>query len=230
MADQPIPPPADNDPDSQSTPWLPGDELQRAQVLKKANAQLRNDNEKLRWITHDEIDQLAADNEAAITVKRQVAAQRPDQTVTLENVDATCAVLVPELRILLEKKFKKDYRRYYKEFGFVLSNRNWILPYDRDTRRDNIRDLLRPALAKYGMAADVDTGDAKWAAVEAALTTGLNTADTTKRDHSGRVIVTGAQGEKVIKVLRAIIHLVKAQWPDDWEKMLRVYGFLRESN
>lgn len=73
-------------------------------------------------------------------------------------------------------------------------------------------------------------GDAKWAAVEAALTTGLGTADTTKRDWSGRVILTGEQGEKVIKVLRAIIHLVKAQWPDDWEKMLRVYGFLRESN
>lgn len=106
----------------------------------------------------DEIDELAADNEAAITAKRQVAAQRPDQTVTLENVDETCDTLVPELRLLLEKKFKKDYQRYYKEFGFVTSGKNWILPIDRDTRRDNIRDLLRPALLKYGMARRCQVG------------------------------------------------------------------------
>lgn len=231
MAEQPTSPaPAPVADDAQTTPWLPGDELQRALVLQKAGAQLRADDEKLRWITNDEIEQLAADNLAAITAKRQVAAQRPNLTVTLENADAACDALVPELRLLLKKKFKKEYDRYYPEFGFVPSGKNWILPIDRDQRLANIRDLLRPALTKYQLAADADAGDARWAAIQTALEGGLTSADTRKRDHTGHVLLTGEQGERVIKVLRAIIHLVKAQWPDDWEKMLRVYGFLRESN
>ena len=82
----------------------------------------------------------------------------------------------------------------------------------------------------HGLGADTDTGTAVWQAIFDALAPALTLADTTKRARTEQVATTTPQNGQVEKVLRAIIHLVKAQWPDGWEAMLRVYGFVRESN
>ena len=231
----PIPPTddqANNQPDDQVDPiaWIARDELQRAQQLQKAGLRLEADGERLRWITHPAIAQLAADNLAAITAKRQTAALQPGQTITLENVDEQTDAATSELRVLMKKKLKDDYQRYYSTFGFVASGKNWILPHDRDKRAVAIRDLLLPALLTHGLGADTDTGTAVWQAIFDALAPALTLADTTKRARTEQVATTTPQNGQVEKVLRAIIHLVKAQWPDGWEAMLRVYGFVRESN
>ena len=226
----PTPPPGGDDDETTATAWIARDELQRAQQLEKAGARLEADGERLRWITHPETRQLATDNLAAITAKRQTAAQRPGQTITLENVDAQTDTAASELRALMKKKIKTDYQRYYPTFGFVQSGKNWVLPFDRDQRAVAIRDLLLPALLTHGMGADPDTGTAVWQGILGVLAPALTTADATKRGRTEQVATTTPQSAKVEKALRAIIHLVKAQWPDEWEAMLRVYGFVRESN
>ena len=213
-----------------ATAWIASDELQRAQQLQKAVIRLEADGERLRWITHPEINSLASEALTAITAKRQTAALRPGQTITLENVDEQTAATTSELRTLMKKKLKEDYQRHYPAFGFVASGKNWILPLDRDKRAVAIRDLLLPALHAHEMEADADAGAAIWQAILDILTIALTTADTTKRTRTEQVAVTTPQAARVEKVLRAIIHLVKAQWPDEAEAMLRVYGFVRESN
>ncbi|MBC7447702.1 MAG: hypothetical protein H7330_06540 [Hymenobacteraceae bacterium] len=226
----PDPTPGGDDDETIATAWIATDELQRAQQVQKAGARLIVDGERLRWITNAEIGQLGTDALAAITAKRQTAARRTGQTITLENVDEMTEAATSELRTLMKKKLKKDYQRYYKDFGFVPSGKNWILPIDRDKRAVAIHDLLLSALLTHGMGADPDTGTAVWQDILDVLAPALTTADTTKRGRTEQVATTTPQSAKVEKALRAIIHLVKAQWPDEWQAMLRVYGFVRESN
>ena len=137
---------------------------------------------------------------------------------------------MPELRALLKKKFKDAYQSRYEEFGFVRSGKNWDLPDDRDIRADNISNLLLPALTTHGLQADPDSGTAVWSAIATDLAQALGRSSNTKRDRSTHVAATTPQGRDVEVALQCLVHLVRANYPQAPEKMLRAFGFLRESN
>lgn len=184
----------------------------------------------VKWKATADLQQLGLDNHAAIMAKRGVAAKGGGQAAALRAIDERIQVVVPELRNLLEKKFKADYQAYYEEFGFVRSGKNWELPDDRDTRADNLENLLLPALTTYGMQADSDTGTAVWEAISDDLNAALGRSSSTKRTRSTLVAATSPQGADVLLALQCIVHLVKANYPQAPDKMLRAFGFLKESN
>lgn len=226
----PTPSVADDDAETDATAWIATDEAQRAKQLQTAVAVMISEGLTTKWKTTAELQQLADDNHAAIMAKQQVAAKGGGLAATLRDIDARINVVVPELRNLMEKKFKKAYASYYEEFGFVRSGKNWELPDDRDIRADKIEELLIPALTTHGMQDDADTGTAVWQAISDDLNKALGRSIKGKQDHSTQVAVTTPQGLEVLMALRCIVHLVKGNYPLAPEKMLRAFGFLKESN
>ena len=213
-----------------TTAWVARDEAQRAKQLQTATAKMVSEDVKLKWTTTADLQQLADDSHTAIMAKQGVAASGGGQTATLRAIDERISKVVPELRGLLKKKFKDDYQAYYEEFGFMRSGKNWELPVDRDLRANKIENLLLPALTRYGMQADVDSGTAVWQTISTDLKAALGTSIGTKQNRATYVAATTPQGEKVETALRCIVHLVRANYPDAPEKMLRAFGFLKESN
>ena len=213
-----------------TTAWVARDEAQRAKQLQTATAKMVSEDVKLKWTTTADLQQLADDSHTAIMAKQGVAASGGGQAATLRAIDERISKVVPELRGLLKKKFKDDYQAYYEEFGFVRSGKNWELPDDRDLRANKIENLLLPALTRHGMQADADSGTAVWQAISTDLKAALGTSIGTKQNRATYVAATTPQGEKVETALRCIVHLVRANYPEAPEKMLRAFGFLKESN
>ena len=224
----PTPAPAAAEVDA--TAWIAPDEAQRARQLQTAAAMMETEGLTLKWKTTADLKKLGLDNHTAIMAKQGVAAKGGGQAAALRAIDDRIRLVVPELRNLMEKKFKAAYQSYYEEFGFVRAGKNWQLPDDREIRADKIENLLLPALTTHGMQDDADTGTGVWEAISDDLNQALGRSTTTKRTRSTHVATTTPQGEEVLLALRSIVHLVKANYPLAPEKMLRAFGFLKESN
>ena len=134
-----------------------------------------------------------------------------------------------ELRGLLKKKFKAGYEAYYPQFGLVKSGTDWKLPYDHDDLITALREKLLPALRTHGFENDADTGTAVWEPLLAQLDTAQTTAQKTDATRSEAKTTTDPQDAKTEKALRCIVHLLEAHHPDDWEQVLRAWGWRKTS-
>ncbi|MBC7448669.1 MAG: hypothetical protein H7330_11485 [Hymenobacteraceae bacterium] len=134
-----------------------------------------------------------------------------------------------ELRGLMKKKFKDDYASFYPKFGLRKESRKWDLPNDGDDLEIALRDFLLPALVTYGFAQDPDTGTAVWAPLLQRLVDGLDTTGQTDKARSIAVGQATPLDEKTDKALRCLYYLARAHNPDNWESVLRGWGWRKTS-
>jgi hypothetical protein len=209
--------------------WIAPTEAGRAAQLLQAHPHLVSEQLELRWFKNPQLLTHATTQQAAIDSKSILATGRPIQTRAIEKAVAGMRKPLTELRGVIKKKFKDDYEAYYPTFGLLKSGPNWMLPVDHDVLVTNLRTKLLPSLTKYGFAADPDTGTAIWQPLLDALDTANTTASKTDASRAEAVGSTGPQDALTTKVLRALVHLVQAQFPDTWEAVLREWEWQKVS-
>jgi hypothetical protein len=183
----------------------------------------------LRWFPNDTLLLHAKAQRTAVGTKSTLTAQRPAQTQAMKNAVVGMRAPLKELRGVMKKKFKTGYETYYPQFGLVEIGGDWKLPTDYDVLIENLRDKLLPKLTEYGFEKDPDTGTAVWQPLLEALTTAHTTAADTDTSRSQTKTTTGPQDALTEKALRALVHLVQAQFPDTWEDVLRGWGWRKTS-
>ena len=213
--------------DVNSVGWIAPTETGRAQQLHDAHPHLVAANLELRWFLNALLLTTATAQATALSGKSTLKAQRP--ALTQDMKDAVVAMRKPlsELRMVMKKKFKENYQSYYPQFGLVNSGGDWILPVDHDDLVDNLRDMLLPKLTEHGFDQDADTGTAVWQPLLTKLTGAHTAAAGTDSARSTAKITTDPQDALIEKALRALVHLAQAQFPDNWEDVLRGWAGAR---
>lgn len=221
----PQPTPSTPAPEPTTKGWIASTELGRAQQLLGTAPHLVAAGYSLAWYPTAALQAEAAAQEKALLGKSTATSQRPVLTQTKQAAVKAMSQPLTELRGVLKKKFKEGYEAYYPQFGLTKSGKNWILPTDHDDLIVALREKLLPALKTYGFDQDADTGTAVWQPLLDALSTAQTTALQTDATRSTTKATTDPQDAKTEKALRCIVHLLQAHHPDDWEQMLRSWGW-----
>ena len=228
MTPEPTPPaPAAPEPSTKS--WIAPTELGRAQQLKATHPHLLAASYELGWYPNATLLSEATAQETAILAKGNAAVLRPALTQTKQAAVQAMSQPLTELRALVKKKYKAAYEGYYPQFGLVHSGKNWVLPYDHDDLIIALRTKLLPALLTHGFDQDADTGTAVWQPLLHALDDTQTKALKIDATRSGAKTTTDPQDAKTTKALRCLVHLVQAHHPDDWEGVLRTWGWRKTS-
>jgi hypothetical protein len=119
-------------------------------------------------------------------------------------------------------------KSFYDEFGIVKVGKNWILPIGQGARAKALKKLLA-ALVAHGYD-DRKFGTAFWQPIYDKYAPLVGTSGEDRGDASEAVGVKNAQEEPLREVLRALIHLIRANYPDEatCKGVLRAFGFQKE--
>jgi hypothetical protein len=115
---------------------------------------------------------------------------------------------------------------FYDEFGIVTEGESKRLPKKRPARAKALKKLLVAIAAhKYD---DRKHGKAYWTPIEKEYRELVEKRRQTESDSSGEVGKKNEQEKPLRKVLKALINLIKAHYPDTYKSVLREFGFQKE--
>ncbi|MCB2406476.1 hypothetical protein [Hymenobacter lucidus] len=175
--------------------------------------------------------------------KADFAAQTAAFAASRDEADAAGDARTPQSKRLkaLDKVFNKslayvkaylteaqdDKTAYYGEFGIEKANKTYQLPRNR-AERVKALDKLLAALKTHKFDKN-KYGTAHWEPLAAEYRELVAQTTETSGQRSGKVSTKDQDEEQVRKTLRALIHHIKAQFPDTFEARLREFGFQKES-
>lgn len=182
----------------------------------------------LVWMTQPNFATLVSSFDANLTARIQVGSNRESQTQTLAQINKRIDAAVTEVKVYIEKKFKKaNASANYSKYGIALENKSYKLPKDNDKRLLAI-PLMQAAIAADGFGTE-EFGTAFWTGILAEFKTALTASNNTAKGISSKVAAKDTDLEKVIKVLNSIIKLIEANYPDTTNEVLREWGFLKQN-
>lgn len=111
----------------------------------------------------------------------------------------------------------------YSQFGIKKDNDRYRMPDDRNDRKNALKMML-DALAANGFDGN-KYGAAYWTPLKVEYETLYDKSVEIDSDVTGKVSVKNQLIEKIIKTLKAIVHLIKANYPDTFDAELRKWGF-----
>lgn len=213
-------------------PYIPDDQDEKADLaVFLAGAWANNPQLTFIWTTQAAFATSAADYRQSIVTKTGTAAQRAVITLSLQEADAKIKEGLPYLKAALLTRFKKGKDvAMYPQFGLITRNDGYELPKGH-TERAKALTVLLAALTTHGLGAG-DYGTSFWQPLEAAYTQGTQEAKQSAADVSAQVGAKNTLEEQVDQVLRKMLVLLEAQYPDEVELAAkrREMGFLKEYN
>ena len=191
----------------------------------------------LLWLTPATYSTTLTDFGTNLTEKRRLAAERSPNVQRLIELDDVADNALPFLKGYLNEEAgsKEKGKAAYASHGMTKRRKNWEWANDRDERVKGVEMLLeklklvgpngKPVLAY----ADRKYGTAFWQAwlAEYKPLVGQSGGDAGTISH--KVSKKEESKKIVLKALRAIIYLLKANYPDTFEAELRAWGFRKES-
>jgi hypothetical protein len=179
----------------------------------------------LLWLTKADFGTQAAAFAAACAAADTAGDARSPQSARLKALDKLLNKGLNFVKNYLHED-QDDEQAYYPEFGITKEGKNYRLPTGR-TERVAALAKLQQALVKYKYD-DKKYGTAYWAPLATEYAALVKASTGTAGEHSTKVDVK-VQGEAAIrKGLRALIHHIKANYPDSFEAQLRAFGFQKE--
>lgn len=193
----------------------------------------------LLWTTPATFSTNLADFGANMTEKRRVSAERSPNVERLMELDDIAEDALPFLKSYINEEAgsREKGSTHYAAHGMVLvgkKQKNMAWAYDRQERVTGVEMLLNKlrtggeggtalpyASRKYG----VDFWDNWLKEYQPLVEKSGGDAGTV----SHKVSKKDEAKKDVLKTLRAIIYLLKANYPDTFEAELRVWGFRKES-
>ena len=114
----------------------------------------------------------------------------------------------------------------YAKFGIVRVGKNYVIPTDRDTRKQAIK-LILPAITELGYDAK-PFGTAYFTPLIAQFNTLIDSAITTDETVSRVVGNKNKQKDDIRKVLNSLVKVITGNYPDTFKNELRAWGFQKE--
>ena len=181
----------------------------------------------LLWLTQPNYAIMVNNYDLNLAARTTVGSGRQTQTQTLKQVNTSINDAVSNVKLYIQKKFKKNAEPQYSRYGIILENKTYSLPKDNDKR------LLALPLMQAAIVADgFDTeefGTAFWASTITDFKNAFTASSNTTKGISGKVAAKDGDIEKIRKALEAIIHLLQANYPDTIDNTLREWGFIKQN-
>jgi len=179
------------------------------------------------WLTQPDFETLVDEFGNVYTIRKSTGGTRPEVTRKLLQLDKTMNTDIENIkRYLVEKYTKTEAPSYYPAFGIVKTGKLFKLPTDRDERKAAL-DLLLPAITLHGFDSK-PYGLAYWTDVKTRYDALMAQASSIDSAVSSKVGDKNVLKSKIKKALNALIHLIKANYPDTYKAELRSWGFQKE--
>lgn len=193
-----------------------------------------------RWILHPDITMVGTSITAfeadvialedAADARRLASGARPGHTQTLEALDKAAEQAVSKVKIYLLAKYEDEAvaKAAYGNFGIVKEGNNYRLPSDRQDRLGAL-DLMVAAIAGQGFG-DKEYGTAFWTAHRTAFAAALDAAQDTDSNVSGAGGELEPAAARVHFVLTGLRFILRGNYQDTYQQVLREWGMQAEDN
>lgn len=182
----------------------------------------------LLWLTKADLAAQAASFAAHRDAAETAGDTRTPQSKRLQALDKQLDKGLQFVKAYLAEEHDADEgRAYYPEFGIEKASGSYRLPTVR-AERVKALDKLLAALKTHDFGKK-KYGTAYWQPLATEYAQLVQASTATAGQRSGKVSAKG-QGElQLRRALRALIHHIKANYPDTFEAQLRTFGFQKES-
>jgi len=178
----------------------------------------------LQWVTQSQFVSMTVDYRNAFTQKNSSTSSRTTITSTLKTLDKQIDDAVTEVKVYIEKKFKKaNAIAQFSRYGIVKEGKNYRLSKDRDNRLEAL-PLMQAAITKDGFDAE-EYGKTFWESITANYKTALDAANKTDSTASVKVASKNVLKKQLTKVSVALLSVIKGNFPDTYTSVNREWGW-----
>ena len=209
-------------------PNIPSKEADTITVSKDVSASwLKHPDFKLSWITHARFAASITAFEDSFKGRSEAKGVRSEVSNDLKKLNIEIDQSVEVVKGYITERYnKKEASVYYPQFGIVKVGKGYTLPRDNDKRRLALEQMLSGINSNE--MNDKTYGKAYWTDINGRfeqIFTKSRTTDTASKDH-----VSNKTEQRIMirKVLNALIHLIRANYPDTYRDELRKWGFQKE--
>jgi hypothetical protein len=214
---------------TKSTASLPAADVDFLDVAKAVAATwLTNAAITLLWKNSADFDKEVQAYANSLGSRISTGSIRPGQTLTLKQLDDKVNNAVTEVKVYIEKKYKKaNAQAQFARFGIIKDQSTYRISKDRNNRKAAF-DLMIAAIAADDFSNE-EYGTAYWTALQAEYTAALTAASKTTGEVSEKVATKNQQKLAIKKVLTNLLLVLKANYPDTYREMYRKWGWKKES-
>jgi len=162
-----------------------------------------------------------------LTGRQSIGSNRQSQTQTLKQLDKQIDSAVKEVKVYIERKFKKDNATAnFPRYGIVKERKTYQLPTDRDARKEALA-LMIAATTADGFPTE-EFGTAFWITMQTDYTNALKAAQDTDKDVSDGVAGKNQLKASIRKTLTALRFVLRGNYPDTYQSVYRTWGWQAE--
>jgi len=206
--------------------WIPNNPVELSATAKRAQKSWKDSGLTVIWTTPDELGNDIVQFDADLNGDSTTRADLNPVTARINELDAIAATHLSYIKNYISNEYgKRNAPSYYSQFGVEKVKGSYKFPKTRELRLiayDRTVDALithKLDQNKYGVAFWKPIADE----YRELLQTSGTTTTTTYKHLSNKNILKA----KVRKTLRAIMDLIKANYPDTYENEYRIWGFGR---
>ncbi|WNM19947.1 hypothetical protein [Flavobacterium capsici] len=181
----------------------------------------------LLWSLPAELTDLAARYNTELAARLRLGGSRPQITDALRQLDDTIDQHISYVKGYITDKYTKEIApSYFPSFGIVHKKDKYVMPADQNTRLASLNLLLE------GLH-DNDFNDNRygrdfWQPIYEQYGLLLGQATATDGDVSAKVSSKNELKKSITKIFRALINVIKGNYPDTYKAELRTWGFQKE--
>ena len=192
-----------------------------------ANIWLQRPEFTLLWITPPQHKTNVTDFGATLTERMSTGGGRKEITKNLADLDDSIDQGIISIKSFLAYKYTKNNApSYYPQFGIVRQGKNFVLPRERNRRKDALT-LIVAAVATH-VFTDAKYDAAFWQATKQTYETLLGQATNVDGAVSQKVSDKNELRKTIVKTHNALIRLLQANYPDTYKSVIREWGFQKE--
>ncbi|GAB4342254.1 MAG: hypothetical protein OHK0038_22130 [Flammeovirgaceae bacterium] len=210
------------------TPKLPSSQFNFLGVAQAVSATW-NTRPEMTLIWTNAADFATLVNKLGIVLQQRINAgnQRKPNTQELKKLDDDLNKAIEALKVALQYKFgKKEATAYFGQFGIVKERSGYRFPYDRNERVNRF-PLLISSLETYQIKVQGYNNGFFTNLYNQYKTLLTNTVNTDSTVASTVNEITDLR-QKITNVINALIHLIKANYPNSFEAEMRAWGLHKE--
>jgi hypothetical protein len=210
------------------TSQLPASDVALAALVTQAAAAwTASELPALLWLPKADFAALAAAYAQGRDAADAAGDQRAPQSQRLKQLDTLLDKNLRYVKSYLAEAHDEDEgRSYYPEFGIVRENKTYGLPKARAERVKALQKLLL-ALPAHDLGKK-KYGTAFWQPLAQEYAQLVQASTESAGQRSAKVSGKDQHEAQVRQALRALIHHLKANYPDTFEAQLRAFGFQKE--
>lgn len=181
----------------------------------------------LKWLTVAQFQADATSYNNTLSIRLSKGATRPQITQTLDALEKTMDTHLSYVKGYITEKYKKENSAsYFAAFGIEHKGNRYLLPADKNKRVEALK-LMISALTEHGFE-EKEFGLAFWTSLQQQYSVLVKESTTTDGQVSVKVGDKNILKKNLNKGLNAIIHTIKANYPDTYKQELRDWGFQKE--